>query len=147
MRLTQRLRLAVPRRALACALIAFSWAGACHGAIPGAGDALRDIQEKPVASPPPTGVAPIEVSPQMRRQVKPIAGLKVDVKAFRFTGAKAVSVEALQRVVARYTGPDKTFDDLQAAAEAVSEYLQSEGYFVAQAYLPEQDLSEGVVEI
>src|SRR6185369_10231273 len=38
-------------------------------------------------------------------------------------------------------------DDLQAAAEAVSEYLQREGYFVAQAYLPEQDLSQGVVEI
>ncbi len=136
------------RRAVAGCLIGLVSTGACCAAqAPSAGDALRDLQERSAPPSPPSGVAPIEVSPQMRRRVEPIAGLKVNVKAFRFAGARAVSEQALQRVVAGFTGPDKTFDDLQAAAEAVSEYLQREGYFVAQAYLPEQDLAGGVVTI
>ena len=45
----------------------------------------------------------------------------------------------------KYIGPDKTFADLQAAADAVTDYLRDHGYFVAQAFLPEQKIQDGVI--
>jgi hemolysin activation/secretion protein len=113
---------------------------------PGAGDALRDIQDKPQA-PAPTPPTRIDVVPEAKRAIRPIPGLKIDVKAFRITGLTEAKEERLQAVVQKFIGPDRTFDDLQAAAEAVSEELQREGFFVALAYLPEQKIDDGVVEI
>lgn len=145
-RLSRKVQKGAAVRALSCAMLTFAWAGVCFPAqAPTAGDALRDVREKPAA--PAPGAAPIEVSPHGRRAVKPVAGLKVDVKAFRFSGITTVREQDLQAVVSSFTGAGKTFDDLQSAADAVSEYLQREGYFVAQAYLPEQELADGIVEI
>jgi hemolysin activation/secretion protein len=87
------------------------------------------------------------VVPEPKRAIRPVPGVKVNVKAFRITGLTVASEQRLQAVVQKFVGPDKTFDDLQAAAEAVSEELQREGYFVALAYLPEQKIEDGVVEI
>jgi len=113
---------------------------------PGAGDQLRDIQDKPQA-PAPAPPAPIEVVPEAKRAIRPVPGVKVDVKAFRITGLTEAREEPLQAAVQKFVGADKTFDELQAAAEAVSEELQRDGYFVALAYLPEQKIDDGVVEI
>ncbi len=65
-------------------MLALACTSVCYSAEPPrAGDAFRDIQEKPKVPPPG---APIQMSPGAKRAVKPIAGLQVDVKAFRFTG-------------------------------------------------------------
>jgi hemolysin activation/secretion protein len=113
---------------------------------PQAGEVLRDIQDRPQA-PRLTPAPSIEVAPEKRRAVQPVPGLKVDVKAFRFSGATGVGEQRLQTVVQKFTGPGKTFEDLQAAADAVSEHLQQAGYFVAQAFLPEQKIADGIIEI
>jgi len=113
---------------------------------PRAGEVLRDIQDKPQAVTP--GPAPrIDVAPEKRRAIKPVPGLKIDVKGFRFSDATGVSEDRLRDVVQKFTGSGRTFEDLQEAADAVAEYLQIQGYFVAQAFLPEQKIEEGVVEI
>jgi hemolysin activation/secretion protein len=115
--------------------------------VPGAGDVLRDLGDKARAVPAPRPAPSIEVAPETRRAVKPLPGFKVDVKGFRFSGLTAPPADDLQPVVQKYLGPDRTFDDLQAAANAVTEYLRRRGLFVAQAYIPEQKLEGGIVEI
>ena len=112
----------------------------------GQSDLLKEDQRKrqaPAVSPRPK----IDVSPEQRRAVKPPPSLKVDVKGFRFSGLTVVPEDRLQAIAQKFVGPDKTFADLQAAADAVSEYLQQQGYVVAQAYLPEQNLESGIVEL
>jgi hemolysin activation/secretion protein len=106
---------------------------------------LRD-EEKRQQALPRTPDGTIEVQDK-RRAVKPVAGLKTEVKGFRFTGQTVVREETLQAQVTSFVGPDKTFDDLQSAVDAVSEYLQREGYVVGQAFLPEQKIDNGIVEI
>ena len=114
---------------------------------PTAGDVLRDLGEK-VQSIPPSKPAPrIEVAPETRRAVQPLPGFKIDVKGFRFSGLTAIAPERLQPLVQQYIGADRTFEELQSAANAVTEYLRGQGYFVAQAFLPEQKLEAGIVEI
>jgi hemolysin activation/secretion protein len=50
--------------------------------------------------------------------------------------------------IARFTpGSQLTLPELQAMASRISEYYRSNGYFVARAYLPVQDISSHVVTI
>ena len=114
---------------------------------PGAGDALRDLGDKAKPVPPPKPKPVIEVAPEPQRAVKPLPGFKIDVKGFKFSGLTVVAESELQPLVQRYVGPDRTFDALQGAANAVSQYLRDKGYFVAQAFLPEQKIQDGIIEI
>lgn len=135
------------RCALALACIASVSAYAAEAPTqPGQSDIIREDQQKR-ESPAITSPPRIEVIPESKRAVKPPPGLKVDIKGFRFSGLTVVPQERLQPLVEKFLGPDRSFDDLQAAADAVSEYLQQQGYVVAQAYLPEQNLESGTVEI
>ena len=114
---------------------------------PGAGDVLRDLGEKAQPVPPPKPKPTLEVAPETRRAVKPPPAFKLDVTGFKFSGVSVVPESELQPLVQKYIGPGRSFDELQAAADAVSEYLRGKGYFVAQAFLPEQKVEGGVVEI
>jgi hemolysin activation/secretion protein len=114
---------------------------------PTAGDVLRDLGDKAKPVPAPKAKPEIEVAPETRRAVKPLPAFKIDVKGFQFSGLSVVSESELQPLVQKYLGPDRTFEDLQGAANAVSQYLRDKGYFVAQAFLPEQKVQEGIIEI
>lgn len=114
---------------------------------PGAGDVLRDLGEKAQPVPTPKAKPTIEVAPETRRAVKPLPAFKIDVTGFRFSGLTAVTESELQPLVAKFIGPGRSFDDLQGAADAVSAYMRRKGYFVAQAFLPEQKVQDGIVEI
>jgi hemolysin activation/secretion protein len=138
-------RARVASRGLACGIFILASSGYAQQQPPTSGDAFRDLQNRPAvpASTPPR----IDIAPETRRAVRPADSVRIGVKAFRFSGLSTISEAELQPLVAPFVGPDKTFDDLQAAAEAVSEYLQRQGLFVAQAYLPEQNVGEGLIEI
>ena len=76
------------------------------------------------------------------------SGTKITVSGFRFTGAQAVATEAeLQQVVSYFVGQDLSLADLQDVAAQVTNYLREKGYFLARAYLPKQEIVDGIVEI
>jgi len=135
----------VAKCGLACGILILASSGYAQQPPRTSGDALRDLKETPAV--PPSSPLRIDIAPEIRRAVKPADGVKIGVKSFRFSGLSTISEAELQPLVASFIGPDKTFDDLQAAAEAVSEYLQRQGLFVAQAYLPEQNVGDGAIEI
>jgi hypothetical protein len=74
-------------------------------------------------------------------------GAKVQVKGFRIAGVSAARAEALLPLLQRYVGADKSLADLEDAAKDVEVALQRQGLFLAQAYVPEQTLSDGIVTI
>jgi hemolysin activation/secretion protein len=76
-------------------------------------------------------------------EVKPT----VEVKGFRFTGVTLASEEELQAVVAGLTGRNLNADEMQAAAQSVANHLRAKGYPLVQAYLPQQRVEGGIVEI
>lgn len=70
----------------------------------------------------------------------------ITVKAFRFTGNTLLSDKQLDQAVVGYLGRPVSFDDLQAAANAVAAAYRSADR-LAQVTLPEQDITEGVVTL
>jgi len=111
---------------------------------PSAGEQLRQI-------PPP--LMNDKASPDIRveRQATPsrtdTGGATVRVKRVRVTGNTRFSEGEL--IPAANIAPDRdlTLGDLRAAAARISAFYNSRGYFLAQAYLPAQDVSDGAVEI
>lgn len=96
--------------------------------------------------------APSQLPPAKAEEERPPLqvgeGQKVRVKAIRFSGATGLVPEAaLQALVADAIDRQLDFAALQQLAERVTAYLKGKGWFLARAYLPRQDVTEGVIEI
>lgn len=112
---------------------------------------------------PETGVIPRpqpEASPGKSRQtdiqqmerpayraVDGAQNLQVRVKRFVFSGNRAFGTGQLQELLEGYMDRDSGLDALNEAAKTLTAFYRSRGYLLAQAYLPEQDIQNGVVEI
>lgn len=75
-------------------------------------------------------------------------GVRVVVRSVRFAGATGLAQEAeLQAVVADAIGRELDFAGLEKLARRVTEFLRAKGWFLAEAYLPRQDVTDGHIEI
>lgn len=112
--------------------------------IPGAGTQLNQLPPK----------APVQVAePQIRIEqatsetLPGAASVSVLVNDLRFSGVSVYSSAELLKIAGFAPGSQLTLPELQAMAARVTAYYRSNGYFVARAYLPEQDISGHVVTI
>ena len=97
----------------------------------------QQLNKKPQALPKPT--APTNIA-------TPTSGQTVVVNAFKFEGNTLLSNDELQAAVAPLLGRALDFAKLQSSALVVGDLYRSKGW-VVQAYLPEQDITQGVVTI
>lgn len=75
-------------------------------------------------------------------------GAQIQIRSIRFSGADSlVTREPLEKVVGDAIGQNYGIDQIKLLATKVTNYLRSEGYMLAQAYLPQQDVSDGDLEI
>lgn len=73
---------------------------------------------------------------------------RITVKEFKFTGEiKAILQNSLQSLVNEFVGKSLTFDELNAVLDKINRNYIDKGYFLARAYLPEQEIKDGVVII
>ena len=128
------------------AVLALASSAAIAQVRPDAGQVLEQTRE-PLRLPPPreADVLPRPPDPKPALPVQP--QLRVKVKSFTFTGNTIFSDAFLQPLVEEYIGRELTFDDLIEAATKVRAFHRERGYFLAQAYLPEQTVRDGVVQI
>jgi hemolysin activation/secretion protein len=105
------------------------------------------IQQIPPLSVPERPVPELPV-PRQQAPVAPLSGgARFAVKSLHVTGQTRFS-EAELIAVAGFR-PDSRLDlpDLRAMAAKITNYYNQAGYFVAQAYLPPQDVTDGTVTI
>ncbi|MDO8301052.1 POTRA domain-containing protein, partial [Lacisediminimonas sp.] len=88
---------------------------------------------------------------QLDRRDAPASGITdsatILVKALRITGARAYSEEQLLAVTGFKPGVQMTLGELRGMAKRIADHYHANGYFVAQAYLPAQDIIDGTVRI
>ena len=73
--------------------------------------------------------------------------LRIVVKRLRVTGARAYSEPALLALTGFKPGAELSMRDLLRMSDSIAERYHRDGYFLAQAYLPAQDIHNGVVTI
>lgn len=114
--------------------------------VPDAGTFIREIETTPTME--STAEKREITMPQIEADT-PVAsgGLEVQVDSFRVTGAETFSANTLEALVADLAGDALTLGELQQAAARITSYYRERGYFLSRAYLPEQDVSGGVITI
>lgn len=110
---------------------------------PDAGTVIQEMK-KPAAPLPGGEVLPRAPEP---KPALGAPGLKVNVTAFRISGNTLFSEAVLLQTVTEFVGKEQDIDGLNDAATKVRAYYRERGYFLVQAYLPQQEIREGVVEI
>ncbi len=111
---------------------------------PSAGSQLQQIPPAPLrqVAPPdlPPPHAPLAPAYQPSQQAFLVAQLRI-------TGATIYSEAALLSISGFEPNSQMGLPDLQALAARITDYYQRNGYFVARAYVPEQDISAGTVKV
>ena len=102
---------------------------------------------------PPTPVTPneppkIEVE---KREANPSPAVidtkKIRVNQLQIKGQSIYEESKLLSLTGFEPGTDLSLTDLRAMAAKVADYYHNNGFFLAQAYLPAQDIKDGVVTI
>lgn len=111
---------------------------------PNAGSILQQIERAQEPRLPGRGDTP-RAAP-LPEEIHAPAGATVDVKAFRFAGNRLLSEAALAEVVTPWVNRTLDFNELRKATAAVAEVYRAAGWIV-RAYLPRQDITEGIITI
>ncbi|TWC67289.1 ShlB/FhaC/HecB family hemolysin secretion/activation protein [Herbaspirillum sp. SJZ099] len=123
-------------------------ASAAHGqSLPGAGELLRDLRPaQPLVAPgnqslpaeAPLGAAPLPAD---------IGRERFSVSGFRIEGAMAFSPDLLARLLQDLVGPERSLATLDEATVRITRFYREHGYLLARAYLPAQQLDQGLVRL
>ncbi|WP_019507422.1 ShlB/FhaC/HecB family hemolysin secretion/activation protein [Pleurocapsa sp. PCC 7319] len=85
-------------------------------------------------------------APPVPESVLDIPG-SIAVEQFQFAGNTVFSQAELKAAIANFTGQPISFAQLIQAANAITELYVARGYITSGAYVPEQNLDSGVVQI
>jgi hemolysin activation/secretion protein len=101
---------------------------------------------------PPAPLAPrpepeIRIQPRSTPALPDASQARIVVTTVRVQGATAFAEPELLAVAQFTPGAELSLPDLQRMAGQITDYYRSHGFFVAQAYLPAQEIRDGVVTI
>ncbi|MDL2356048.1 MAG: ShlB/FhaC/HecB family hemolysin secretion/activation protein [Pseudomonadota bacterium] len=126
-----------------CALLVMSHSAFAQQ-IPTAGSQMQQIPPAPV----PNKTAP---KVELRQAGAPAAAaadsMKITVNRLQVTGTRVYSEAQLLALTGFRPGSVLTLEDLRGMAAKIADHFHRNGYFVAQAYLPAQDIKDGIVTI
>lgn len=112
---------------------------------PTAGSQLQQIPPSPTSQKAPPA---IRIEQQGTAPSAPGSDqLKIIVNTLRVTGARVYSAAELINSTGFKPGSELSLADLRAMALKMTEHYRKDGYFVAQAYLPAQDIKDNAVTI
>jgi hemolysin activation/secretion protein len=111
---------------------------------PSAGSQLQQIPPSPV---PQKSAPNIRLEPSSAPATAASDAIKILVNSLQVTGARAYPEAELVALTGFKSGSELTLGELRAMALKITERYRSNGYFVAQAYLPAQEIKDGVVTI
>jgi hemolysin activation/secretion protein len=137
-------RTLMPLPVLLAGVMAFSSAWAAPAADESPGVQLRELEQVDpdrYRAPRPLDFEVPEAPPM---QAVPDAELTVN--RFQVVGNTAFDDDTLLALISEYRGT-MTFSRLLEATAVLSDYYRSNGYMVARAYVPEQEVSDGIIDI
>lgn len=113
--------------------------------LPDAGQSLESLRRAPALPAKPAAALPEE--PSMRPSIEISPGIAVSVQGFRITGAQAYTEADLLALIEDSTGKDLALADLQGLANRITRHYREHGHLLARAYIPAQEIRDGLVEI
>ena len=111
---------------------------------PSAGSVIQEIPELPAL---PKAAPELHIEQKGAAPASSADQTKISVSSLRVTGARAFQEAELIAATGFKTGSQLTLTELRGLAARIADYYHNRGYFLVQAYLPAQEVKEGVVTI
>ncbi len=111
---------------------------------PSAGSQILQI---PPPSTPPKSMPEVELEGGATPAIPKTDNVRIVVKGLKITGVHAYSESVLIALTGFNSGNELELADLRLMALKIVDFYHRSGYFVAQAYLPVQDIKDGIVTI
>ncbi len=129
-------------------LLAATFATTCAMAAvaPDAGQTDKSIQERKIVY-PAQATPDLTINQEQESQKQAGQGPKIKVDHIRFTGQIIVPEEILAKQIQDGLSKEMSLADLENLTWRITRYLRSQGYLVATAYLPVQEVKDNTVEI
>ena len=125
------------------ALVALS-PGVFAQQLPSAGS---QIQQIPPAPTPQKSAPALRIEPSAAPATPAPDAAKITVNRLQVTGARVYPEAELLALTGFKPGSELSLGDLRTMALQITQRYRSAGYFVAQAYLPAQEIKDGAVTI
>jgi hemolysin activation/secretion protein len=113
---------------------------------PDIGTTLREMQQQR-PTPPPAPKSSLNIQQSTPNTQGSAAGPTFPVEKINITGLTAFKPQSLQALVSEYTGHPASLADLRRGAANITRFYRAHGYPLARAYVPSQEVRDGVVEI
>jgi hemolysin activation/secretion protein len=114
---------------------------------PDAGRIQQELERGRVPGPAPRSPAAPVLEEPVRPALKAPSTARFLVNGFRITRSAAFTEAELLALLKDFIGKELSLADLERAADIITRFYRDRGYFVARAYVPAQDIKDGVVEI
>lgn len=111
---------------------------------PNAGTQLQQIPPSPTPQKRPPEISLVPSQPAVAAETDEI---KVNVQRVQITGMRSYTEADLLKQISFQPNSELSLAELRAMATKIADYYHQNGYFVAQAYLPAQEINNGVVGI
>lgn len=105
------------------------------------------LQTLPKAPPTSESGLDLENILQKRRVVSDVEDFQLSIRSFVVKGSTALTDEEARVILEPFKGEGKTFQDVLDAAAALRRRLGELGYFIADVVVPEQDVTNGMIEL
>ena len=125
---------------LTLGITASAWAAP---SLPGSSADVRALEQNRGARQQQTDLQ----QPEQQKAAEETLPQKLLLRQFVFTGQQEIDPAALTEATQGYLGQEVTVTELEQAAAAVTDYCTQQGYTVATAVLPQQNIQDGTVEI
>ena len=114
---------------------------------PDAGQILKTLPPAIPAPPATTGTGALPEAQPERPPLKVDDRTPIRVQRIVFSGNTAFSQDVLLPLVQDALGQSLTLEGLNALANRITQYYRDQGYLLARAYIPAQDITAGTLEI
>ncbi|CAB1367354.1 ShlB/FhaC/HecB family hemolysin secretion/activation protein [Denitratisoma oestradiolicum] len=104
-------------------------------------------KEKQMPKPDASPAAPRSQESPVPEKPKSDAGQAIPVRAFRLNGLTALPETEAQALLAEHVGQPTSLEGLHRIAEKLEQWLKARGLFLARAYVPPQEIKDGVIEV
>ena len=112
---------------------------------PDAGTILKEVTPTPAPTKPAAPPLPKPEAPAAPAFAAPTVSFVL--KDVRFNGNTVISSDVLAQLAADRIGKSVTLADLNEVAGRITSRYREQGYFLAQALIPRQEIKDGVVEV
>ena len=114
--------------------------------VPDAGQFSQELKKQPNLN-QPSNVELLKPQTEMQDQSAETDDVRILVNGVKVTGSQLFDHALLESLATDLIGGQHNFAEIDAAVSRITHYYRERGYLVARAYLPVQDLKDGIIEI